>query len=107
MAEYNYIQEIIDGLSPRERKKLSKMKSRVFMTKADGTSVLCCTFLDPAGLAGPPQRIDHIPRKEQEEMIQQYVMPRMKKAVEGICERDPAFREGLLRRIKEEEGRNG
>lgn len=107
MAEYNYIQEIIDGLSPRERKKLSQMKSRVFMTKADGTSVLCCTFLDPAGLGGPPQRIDHIPRKEQEEMIQQYVMPRMKKAVEGICERDPAFREGLLRRIKEEEGRKG
>ena len=31
----------------------------------------------------------------------------MKKAVEGICERDPAFREGLLRRIKEEEGRKG
>ncbi len=107
MAEYDYIQEIISNLSPRERKKLSKMKSRVFMTKADGTSVLCCTFIDPAGLAGPTQRIDHIPRREQEEMIQQYVMPRMKKAVEGICERDPAFREGLLRRMKEEEGRKG
>ncbi len=97
------IQERIDRLSPRERKKLEKARATCYIVQPDGTAVKCCTFVDPIGLTGHTERIDYIPRVEQEEMINRYIMPGLEKAVTDMCEKNPAFRSMMMEILKKEE----
>ena len=96
------IQERINKLDPRTRKKLETARATCHIRLPDGTAVKCCTFVDPIGLTGHTERIDYIPREEQEEMINRYIMPGLEKAVTDMCEKNPAFRASMMEVLKKE-----
>ena len=97
------IEERIAALTPRQRKKLATLQATCSIRLPDKTIVKCCTFINPAGIDGETQRIDYIPREEQEELINRYLMPALERGITEMCDRDEKFRERMLKLVMERE----
>lgn len=95
------IEERIAALTPRQRKKLATLQATCSIRLPDKTIVKCCTFINPAEIDGEAQRIDYIPREEQEELINRYLMPALERGVTELCDRNEKFREKMLKYIDE------